>query len=432
MIAGAPGPENDTGRRLEFFRKLQAVTTKIHATGNLDEIMLHLGMEFCDLFDCDRFTLYVTTPEKDHIVSKVKTGLTSFRDVRLSISPSSIAGFVAQTRRTVNITDVYDEAELGQLSPQLRFQGGVDQRTGYRTREMLAAPLVGADTPELLGVVQFINNRSKGPFSDICIEGVHKLAETLSVALSKRLQPAPAVNGKYDGLVADGVMSASDLGLATRGARTREIALEEILVNEYHVKPAAIGAALSRYFKVPYEPYRADRIKPVDLLRNLKVQYIEENHWLPLEDGKDGMVVLATDPERINDSRIVSQIFPKAKVVFRVTTELEFSKTVAQFVGSGATAEGDSVGELLSGLESDDEDSEAPQEVSEAVENELVRLVNKVIIDAYRQGVSDIHIEPLPGKGKTGIRFRKDGTLVPYIEIPASYRSALVARVKIM
>jgi type II secretory ATPase GspE/PulE/Tfp pilus assembly ATPase PilB-like protein len=61
-----------------------------------------------------------------------------------------------------------------------------------------------------------------------------------------------------------------------------------------------------------------------------------------------------------------------------------------------------------------------------------VRLLNKIIVDAYNQGVSDIHIEPLPGKGKVGIRFRKDGSLVPYIEIPASYRSALVARVKIM
>ena len=115
MNGGAAGQDSDTGRRLEFFRKLQAVTTKIHATGDLDEIMLDLGMEFCDLFDCDRFTLYVTTPEKDHIVSKVKTGLTSFRDVRLSISPSSIAGFVAQTRRTVNIADVYDTGELKRL-----------------------------------------------------------------------------------------------------------------------------------------------------------------------------------------------------------------------------------------------------------------------------------------------------------------------------
>ena len=92
-----------------------------------------------------------------------------------------------------------------------------------------------------------------------------------------------------------------------------------------------------------------------------------------------------------------------------------------------------SVGELLSGMEDGDEDGEGgPVEVSEAVENELVKLLNKIIVDAYRQGVSDIHIEPLPGKGKTGIRFRKDGSLVPYIEIPASYRSALVARIKIM
>nr|WP_020656986.1 GspE/PulE family protein [Massilia niastensis] len=89
------------------------------------------------------------------------------------------------------------------------------------------------------------------------------------------------------------------------------------------------------------------------------------------------------------------------------------------------------MGELLSGMD-DDEGGESSSEVSEAVENELVRLLNKVIVDAHRQGVSDIHIEPQPGKGRTGIRFRKDGVLVPYIEVPASYRDALVARVKIM
>jgi type II secretory ATPase GspE/PulE/Tfp pilus assembly ATPase PilB-like protein len=55
-----------------------------------------------------------------------------------------------------------------------------------------------------------------------------------------------------------------------------------------------------------------------------------------------------------------------------------------------------------------------------------------VIIEAYNQGASDIHIEPYPGKGKTEIRFRKDGSLGPYIEVPASYRAALAARLKIM
>ncbi len=46
--------------------------------------------------------------------------------------------------------------------------------------------------------------------------------------------------------------------------------------------------------------------------------------------------------------------------------------------------------------------------------------------------MSDIHIEPYPGRQKTVIRFRKDGTLVPYIEVPPSYRAPLIARIKIM
>lgn len=422
--------QTDTDARLEFFKKLQTVTTRIHATSNLDEIMLDLGMDFCDLFNCERFTLYSVTPEKDHIVSKVKTGLTSFRDLKLRINASSIAGYVAQTGQTVNIADVYDEAELKRYSPELHFLIGVDQRTGYRTREMLVAPLHAVLTGDLLGVVQFINNRAGGPFSGVCVEGMKQLCETLSVAFSQRLKPPQLARTKYDGLVADAVLSAAELEMAGRGAREAGIDIEEVLVKQLQVKPAAIGAALSAFFSVPYEPFKADRVKPVDLLRNLKAQYVEESKWLPIEDSKDGLIVMAVDPERVHASRIVSQIFPKSRISFRVTTRHEFKLTFEQYFGA-AVDDGGSVGDLLSGLDEGD-DGEAPQEVSEAVENELVKLLNKVITDAYRQGVSDIHIEPLPGKGKTGIRFRKDGTLIPYIEIPSSYRSAMVARVKIM
>ena len=53
---------------------------------------------------------------------------------------------------------------------------------------------------------------------------------------------------------------------------------------------------------------------------------------------------------------------------------------------------------------------EVSEEVSAASDNELVRLVNKIIVEAYQQGVSDIHIEPRPGKDKTMIRFRKAGS----------------------
>jgi type II secretory ATPase GspE/PulE/Tfp pilus assembly ATPase PilB-like protein len=68
----------------------------------------------------------------------------------------------------------------------------------------------------------------------------------------------------------------------------------------------------------------------------------------------------------------------------------------------------------------------------EQSDNSLVRLINSMILEAHSQGVSDIHIECPPGREKVRIRFRKDGQLRPYLELPPSYRSALIARLKIM
>ena len=91
------------------------------------------------------------------------------------------------------------------------------------------------------------------------------------------------------------------------------------------------------------------------------------------------------------------------------------------------------VGDLLSGLEEGEfEQRAASEDISAAADNELVKLVNKIIVDAYQQGASDIHIEPGAGKDKVLVRFRRDGTLYKYIEVPASYRNAMVARIKIM
>lgn len=236
---------------------------------------------------------------------------------------------------------------------------------------------------------------------------------------------------KYDGLLCEAGMSGTELELALRTARARLVDVEDILLTDYSILPQQIGAALAQFFKVPYEPYRPGRIKPVFLLKNLKAQYVEENQWLPLDEDGNGLLVLALDPDRIKATRIVNQVFPKSTVAYCVTTRGEFKRTMDQYFGTAARSDGSSLRELLSGM-ADENGQDEPIKVSAAVETELVRLINKVIMDAYRQGVSDIHIEPLPGNGRTGIRFRKDGSLVPYIDIPASYRNALVARVKIM
>ena len=419
--------------RLDFQRKLQAVTNTIHATSNIDEIMLELSRDICDLFEAERLTIYVMSADKTAIVSKIKTGLSSFSDLLLPVNKHSIAGFVALTRKLINLRDVYDDNELRSHDPDLRALKAVDRRTGYHSKQMLVAPVVGDPDGEPIGVVQLINTRADRPFSPIDEEGVTRLAETLAIALRQRCRSTAMLRGKYDHLVAGSVLSADELQLATRSARRRNLDIEDTLMDEFRVKPAAIGEALSHFFRVPYESFKRDRIKPIDLLRNLKRDFVENSLWLPIEETPEGLVLLTTDPERVRASNVVCNVFPRQRLVYKVCTRRDFRATLDQFFGFDA-GDASSIGELLSTMDgdADEEGGGAIDDASLAQDNELVQLVNKIVVDAYHQGASDIHIEPYPGKGKTEVRFRKDGTLHNYISVPASYRNAIVARLKIM
>ncbi len=443
MNSPMQGNPNEMSVRLEFTKNLNHVTNKIHATSNIDEIMLDVSKDICSLFNADRLTIYVVGDDKASLVSKVKTGLNSFKDLKLPIAEQSIAGYSAVHKKLLNIKDVYDQQELAAHSSTLRFLQDVDKRTGYRTKQMLVAPIVD-EGGELVGVMQVINNKAGMPFPAMVEEGVKELAQTLAVALRQRQQQSNAIKTKYDYLVADAVMSAAEFELATRTARRKGIDVENVLIDEFQIKLDALGEALSKFFGVPYEPFKADRVKPSDLLRNLRREYVESSHWVPVDDTPEGLVILTTDPERIQASRVVNNIFPKNRLIYKVCSQREFKMTLDQFYGGGSSIEGtgafssmddSSVDDLLTSLggEEDEEGSGVNQEdLNAAADNELVKLVNKIIIDAYKMGASDIHIEPGPGKMKTQIRVRKDGSLMNYIEIPSTYRNALVTRLKIM
>jgi type II secretory ATPase GspE/PulE/Tfp pilus assembly ATPase PilB-like protein len=92
----------------------------------------------------------------------------------------------------------------------------------------------------------------------------------------------------------------------------------------------------------------------------------------------------------------------------------------------------DILGELSS--EAQAETMEDPSGGGGLDENDsaIVRLGNQIIADAYRQGASDIHIEPYGEKRETLVRFRVDGDCFEYMKIPQSYRRAIVSRLKIM
>ncbi|MDL2354037.1 MAG: GspE/PulE family protein [Pseudomonadota bacterium] len=422
-------PADGRQSRLLFFRRMLSFATRLRAADDSEQAMRDVTTHICALFECSWFALYAVSDDQATIFPRHHTGAATASELTLAVSDHSVAGYVALHRRPLCIRDVYDDDELAAHAPELRFSRELDARTGQRTRQMLVAPLV--DAHGLLGVLQLVNHRSGKAFRSIAAEALREVGAALAMSL-RRCQPPPsAPRSKYDFLIRDDVLSAAELARARSAADAAGADLEQILVDEYRVRLPLLGAALAKFYGVPYEPFRADRLKPGGLLKNLKREFVEHNRWLLIDHQQDVLVILAPDPDQVRQARMVNQLFPKARLVFRVTTNVEFKLTVDSFFGG--LADGGTVDALLSGMqEQDDEATQAPVDAGSVDDDELVRLVNTIIVDAYRQGASDIHIEPGTGADKTLVRFRKDGSLEPYAEVPASYRSKLLARIKIM
>ncbi len=312
--------------------------------------------DICSLFNADRLTIYSIGEDKASIVSKVKTGLNSFKDLRLPIADQSIAGHVALAKKTVNIRDVYDEAELKAINPSLRFLQEVDKRTGYRTKQMLVAPIVDAQSSELLGVVQLINNKAGDAFRSGrrggCQGAVRDAGDRLHPA-----QQAGAGRSRQSTISWSRMPSFPrrnwNWRLVPRGARTSTSKKSWSTSSRSSSRPSARHWA--KFFDVPYEPFRADRIKPIDLLKNLKREYRRSRaSGCPWRRGRKVSWWSAMDPEQVKGSRIVNNVFPRAKIAYRVTTNHEFVQTLDQLFGASGVpgyTDDSSVGDLLSTLD---------------------------------------------------------------------------------
>lgn len=207
--------------RLGFFKSLQVVTTRIHATQNIDEIITELSGDLCNLFGAERLTIYTVDEGCKFINAKVKTGLHAVSTLRLPIASNSIAGYVGATRKVLNIKNVYDRAELAAIGQEVEFRKDIDEHSGFRSREMLVAPIVDPERDELQGVIQLINSLNGKAFSSFAEEGLQGLAQTLGVAFAQRTRPQSLPRSRYEQLVEDARVTAEELQAVTTSARQK-------------------------------------------------------------------------------------------------------------------------------------------------------------------------------------------------------------------
>jgi len=418
----------DLQSEVEYRTKLQEICNKIYAAKNLDDILINLRDEITGLFEAERITVYVVDGKTRELVSRFKSG-EEVAEIRIPVSPNSIAGCSAFKQKLINIKDAYDEAELKAIDPKLKFDSSWDQKTGFTTRAVLVFPIIYKKF--LLGAIQMINRTSGDAFNAIDEWAVEELAKILGIALYNQKRMARGGRPtKFDYILENHILTRKELDKAITQTRQRKEPIEDILMGDLKIPKSEIGKSLSKFYKVPFVEFNKNTPIPGELLTKLKVPFMKNNAFVPLR-VEDGKVIIAIDnPNDLQRIDSLKMLFPGKPIGFCVALKPDIIEFINLFTQD--EKELASMDDILSQLESDEEEME--DEIGGVGEEDsaVVQLVNKVIIDAFNRGTSDIHIEPYPGKQNTQVRIRVDGACTVYQTIPYQYRNAIVSRIKIM
>src|SRR5258706_15734311 len=285
----------DTSQReLSYRKRLIEIANMINSAPSIQEILVDIKDKVLDLVEADRVTIFALDTRNQELFSLFKAGQ-EVKEIRVPKSFTSIAGFTALSRKTLNIRSAYDPAELTRLHPNLRFDSRWDKASGFRTAEVLSTPILF--DKYLLGVLQLVNKRGGGAaFSPKDEEAAEELSKILGIAFYNQHRAARSNKpSKYGLLVDKGLVSEKDLENAIGNARINQIDVSKVLIEDLKIPKDEIGRALTQFFNTPFADL-AGRIMPPDVKERLTPEFLKKNMCAPIEKKEGTLTVAVEDP----------------------------------------------------------------------------------------------------------------------------------------
>jgi len=407
-----------------FSQMITAVINGIHAASSIRRIILDMTPKVQALLGAERVTVYAVDTRNGELYSIFKEGA-DVSEIRIAKGYGSLAGYCALAQETVVIANAYDREELARIHPRLSFNSKWDRQTGFVTRSVLMAPIQYEGHG--LGVLQLVNKIGGGPFTSQDQAATEKIAETLGIAFYNRRRLAPGRRtNPFASLIDSGVLTEEKLDEAVSYARLNRKALADVLVEFSGIPKEVVLQSLEDFYSTKGFAFNGNRLMPYALKERLNYESLQKLRIAPLRIEDEKVVVAVEDPsdlEKVDMIRIM-HIAPRAELRVALPGDID-AYLQASF---GVEDSEEEVGEVLP------TEPGIPEEAEEGVEDEgvIVRLVDQIMRDALDRGVTDIHVEPYGEEKPTIIRFRIDGSMSVYQEIPSNMRRALVSRIKIM
>ncbi|MBC7354973.1 MAG: Flp pilus assembly complex ATPase component TadA [Desulfomicrobiaceae bacterium] len=246
----------------------------------------------------------------------------------------------------------------------------------------------------------------------------------------KALAPKPAVaSSRYSYLVEQGIVSQEALARALESKDP-----DAMLLGELGVPKEALGESLARFYKTDFVPFSATKEPPFELFekRRLDPDFLKRFGWIPFEQQGNQIVVLMLNPYDLGRLDEIRFIYGTSSIVPKVTLAQDLEQYIDHFYRQITGGE-----DLASAFDEDVTTGEvAADDTLEAdlseQDSEVVRMVNALLVEAWRKNVSDIHIEPNPFSRYCLIRFRIDGTCHEFRKVRLALARPIVSRLKIM
>lgn len=245
------------------------------------------------------------------------------------------------------------------------------------------------------------------------------------------MQSNPPLSGLAKRLVNEGVCSTEVAADATIQCREKQQTFISYIIEQRLVSAYRAAAAASEEFGIPL--LDLDALDPQALPQGLiKESLITKHHALPLQKRDNRLYVAIADPTNIqalDEFKFQSGITTEAVIV----EEDKLSRAIESFLDTQNDALDDLDDTDLDNLEIDEgTESTNEEESAEDAANDapIVRFVNKILLDAIKNGASDIHFEPYERSYR--IRSRIDGILQEVAKPPSNLASRLSARLKVM
>jgi len=240
------------------------------------------------------------------------------------------------------------------------------------------------------------------------------------------------LSGLAGRLVAEGLITAQEASDSQQAASLERMHFVQYLVEKKGVDSQRVAEVASQEFGVPlFDLLAFNRTSIPDGL--VEVDLVSKHHALPLYRRGNRLFIAVSDPTNLaalDEIKFHTGINTDAVLI----DERALNKIINEWVEAQ-----DTLGDGLDALDSDDldnidissgQDSDEDDGSDGADETPIVRFVNKVLIDAIKQGASDIHFEPYENNYR--VRFRTDGVLREVVKPPKNLSARLAARLKVM